>query len=410
MGVSEQDAFLSASSYLPDAIREVVQALSPTSRDLVHEIRLRADAPLTLSCTDGEFYLTRSGGRTSIRQPNVLFCTSADVTDCVRRLCDFSLHSHQEQWRQGFVSARGCRAGIGGVVVTEAGRPVSFREMRSVCLRIARTHVGCAKPLLPYLLAGDRVQSAILCGAPSSGKTSLLRDLACELSGGVSGRRFRVAVIDERGELDAGGCLSECDVLTGISKAEGLRQAVRCLAPDVVLFDEWATREEALAVQDAAACGVAVITSCHSPTLAALCRRPVAREWLRSGTVTWAVELSGHTAPGKIAHIREVGQNIYEMDRHDLSDIGGRGARTLESGATRLSRAVAGRGGAPDSPRRRADPLFGGADAGVAACAFSKRRVSSSDLFAGGGDLPAVRLSRRLAAGDRAPAGGADRA
>ena len=342
MEMIEQDHFLSASSYLPDAIRAVVQALSPTSRDLVHEIRLRADAPLTLSCTDGEFYLTRSGGRTSIRQPGVVTCTPADVTDCVRRLCDFSLHSHQEQWRQGYVSARGCRAGIGGVVVTEAGRPVSFREMRSVCLRVARTHPGCAKPLLPYLLAGGRVQSAILCGAPSSGKTSLLRDIAHELSGGGAGRRFRVAVIDERGELDVDGCLSECDVLTGIPKAGGLSQAVRCLSPDAVLFDEWATREEALAVQDAAACGVAVITSCHSPTLSALYRRPVAREWLRSGTVTWVAELTGHTAPGKVAHIREVGRSIDEMDRHDLPDFGGLGARTVESGAALVSRAMAG--------------------------------------------------------------------
>ena len=337
MEKSEQDAFLSAAVYLPDRIRAVVQALPKTSRDLVHEIRLRADAPLTVSCTDGEFYLTRSGERTSIRQPGVVTCTGADVTDCVRRLCDFSLHSHQEQWRQGFVSARGCRAGIGGVVVTEHGRPISFREMRSVCLRVARTHPGCAKPLLPYLLAGGHIQSAIVCGAPSSGKTTLLRDIARQLSGGVSGRRFRVAVIDERGELDLGGCLSECDVLTGISKAEGLSQAVRCLSPDVVLFDEWATCEEALAVQDAAACGVAVITSCHSTAFSEL-----AREWLRSGTIAYAVELRGHTAPGEVAHIREVGRDIYEMDRHDLPDIGGCRAWAVENGAARLSRTVAG--------------------------------------------------------------------
>ena len=114
------------------------------------------------------------------------------------------------------------------------------------------------------------------------------------------------------------------------------------MAQDVVLFDEWATREEALAVQDAAACGVAVITSCHSPTLADLYRRPVAREWLCSGTITWAVELVGHTAPGEIAHIQEVGQDNDEMDWHDLSGISGRGAGSLEIGAACVSYAVAG--------------------------------------------------------------------
>jgi len=336
------DAFLTAASYLPDSLRLPVRSIPPDEAALVHEIRLRANAPLTLSCTDGEFYLTGSGKRTSIRQPGVATCTAEDVTDCVRRLCDYSLHTHQEQWRQGYVSAHGCRAGIGGTVVTECGRPVSFREMRSVCLRVARVHPGCAKPLLPYLIADGRVQSAVLCGAPSSGKTSLLRDLACQLATGFSGRRFRVAVVDERGELDIDGCLAECDLLTGIGKAEGLMQAVRCLAPDAVLFDEWSTREEALAVQNAAACGVAVITTCHSPTLAALYRRPAAREWLLSGTVTWAVELAGHTAPGEMAHIREVGRWVHEMDGADLLSAGGRGAGTVESGAARVSRTVVG--------------------------------------------------------------------
>ena len=86
--------------------------------------------------------------------------------------------------------------------------------------------------------------STLICGEPASGKTSLLRDLARGLSSGDYGEIRRVAVVDERGELSGAGELPLCDVLRGCPKAEGIQQAVRCLSPEVVLFDELGSREE----------------------------------------------------------------------------------------------------------------------------------------------------------------------
>lgn len=107
---------------------------------------------------------------------------------------------------------------------------------------------GCADPLLNRLLQGGRIAGALICGEPSSGKTSLLRDMARQLSDGSRGRRYHVAVVDERGELGADRGLPECDVLLYCPKEKGIEQAVRCLAPDVVLFDELGTPEETRAV------------------------------------------------------------------------------------------------------------------------------------------------------------------
>ena len=73
-----------------------------------------------------------------------------------------------------------------------------------------------------------------LIGNPNCGKTTLLRDLAAQLAA----RRYRVAVVDERGELSWEDTLKGCDVLRGYPKAVGIRQAVRCLAPDYILLDE----------------------------------------------------------------------------------------------------------------------------------------------------------------------------
>ncbi len=84
----------------------------------------------------------------------------------------------------------------------------------------------------------------LLVGAPSSGKTTVLRDIARQLSSGSVGAIRRVAVIDERGELAGvykgmrGIFLGLAARLDGYPKAQGILQAVRSLAPDYILCDE----------------------------------------------------------------------------------------------------------------------------------------------------------------------------
>ena len=183
-------------------------------------------------------------------------CTKQELEETFEALCEYSVHSHQQELRQGYISTRsGCRAGVAGTTVVEGGRVVSMRSITSLCIRVARPHPGCAASLARALTdSRGRVHSALLCGEPSSGKSSLLRDLARQLSQGLTGRRYRVSVIDERGELsgvpEAPGqaSLRNCDVLLYCPKPAGIGQAVRCLAPDVLLFDELGVRADPEAV------------------------------------------------------------------------------------------------------------------------------------------------------------------
>ena len=78
----------------------------------------------------------------------------------------------------------------------------------------------------------------LIVGIPASGKTTLLRDLIRQMASGNLGRIYKVAVVDERGELgasfrgepqnDLGYC---CDLLDGYPKGEGMNLALRTLSP-----------------------------------------------------------------------------------------------------------------------------------------------------------------------------------
>lgn len=296
--------FQNAIACLPTSIRAVLEKTASQVQRDTQEIRLRVGAPLTLSTGNRELLVTSSGETTELWRTSLYVCSQEQITDCFQSLCEYSVHTHQQEICHGYISTRtGCRAGLAGTVVVEDGEIVSMRQVTSICLRIARNHEGCASSVLPALMDNNRIRGALLCGEPSSGKTSLLRDIANQLSAGNRGRRCRVAVIDERGELSYGNTLKNCDVLLYSPKGAGIQQAVRCLAPDVVIFDELGTMEETQAVIAGLNAGVAVITSAHGRNLADLQRRPPVAAALHTGAFERVVLLEGRLHPGVAAQV-----------------------------------------------------------------------------------------------------------
>ncbi len=327
------EEFTAAAAYLPPAIREAVLRMPWESQRITQEIRLRAGAPVALSTPAGELLVTQSGQVREHGTEGALICDAAQVEDCFQRLCDYSVHAHQQEIRQGYISTRnGCRAGIAGSVVTENGAIVAMRQVTSICLRIARRHDGCAQSLAAALTDTGGVHSALLAGEPSSGKTSLLRDLARQLASGRFGRRYRTAVVDERGELSANGGLTGCDVLLHCPKGEGIQLAVRCLAPDVVFFDEIGSMEEVQAVTAGLNAGVPAIASAHCRDLPSLLRRAPIRAALESGAFDFVVLLEGRRTPGSWHRILSW-EDVYAEGRGSAADCGGRGVSGVYSGS-----------------------------------------------------------------------------
>ena len=281
--------------YLPPEWVENLSALSVSERNAIQEIRLRANAPVMLSTPTGERFFG-SSSVTTLQQPDTIICRREQLEACFLRFCEESVYAHEEELRQGYIAVPGgIRVGVAATAVSEDGRVSAVRQVTSLCVRLPRRHVGCAASLLSLVHTCDGIQSTLLVGEPSSGKTSLLRDLAATLAA----RGVRVAVVDERGELGGVDGLMGCDVLRGYTKSVGILQAVRCLAPQVVLFDELGDEEERNAVCACANAGVAVIASLHGNSPQALQKKPSVHRLVEQGVFGQWVFLQGRYAPGE---------------------------------------------------------------------------------------------------------------
>lgn len=322
--------FVQAIAYLPPHIQQAMQQLPSALQEDIHEIRLREEAPVVLSTSHGDYLLTREGQTTTIPVPHLLICTHAQIEGCFLQLCEYSVHSHQREILQGYISTRqGFRVGIAGCAVMEQGEMVSMRKITSLCIRVFRPHDGCADTLLAGIFDRGRLQSTLICGEPSSGKSSLLRDAARQLSGGYQDRRFRVSVIDERGELSADKGLRGCDVLLHFPKGAGIQQAVRCLAPDAVVFDELGDMQEAQAVVAGLNAGVAALSTAHGASVADVLRRPPVAYALQNGGFEQIAFLSGRKEPGKIESILKVEDVLRERMRIVADSADGSGHRPV---------------------------------------------------------------------------------
>ena len=310
--------------YLPSAW---VDALAQVT-DGIQEIRLRADAPVVVSLAHGERFLT-GHGLSLVRQSDVFFCSRRQLEACFFAFCGHSVYAHQWELEQGYIAVEGgIRVGVAGTAVVCNGTVSSVQNVTALCIRLPRRVAGCARPLVPLVAEGE---NTLLVGPPSCGKTTLLRDLAVQLSA----CHRRVAVVDERGELSWEDTLKGCDVLRGYPKAVGIRQAVRCLAPDYILLDELGDGAEIQAVADCAHAGVAVVATMHGYHPVQMAAQPVVRELIGRRIFTRWIFLEGRDRPGQIRdwYIPEVTPDGVDWRTVDCGRRGGDGAVCLPPSA-----------------------------------------------------------------------------
>ena len=312
------EGYEQAVSSLPERLQKPLQRIPTDIKKAVHEIRLRREAPVLLSGAKTDWFITEDGQPTTLPIPHLLCCTTSQIEGCFLHLCDYSIHTHQQEIIQGYIAAScGLRIGVAGQAVFGNGQIMSLRNITSLCVRVHRHHKGLADELLNQITTGGHLSSTLICGEPSSGKTSLLWDIARQLSDGIHDRRYRVSVIDERGELSAKKGLNHCDVLLHFPKGAGIEQAVRCLAPDVVMFDELGNIQESEAIISGLHAGVTAISSAHGHTLSDILQRPPVYYALRQGGFEKIALLSGRDQPGKVRQI----YNVEDLWHEDLWHI-----------------------------------------------------------------------------------------
>ncbi len=250
-------------SCLPGGVCRELTRLAADNTDFadrLSEIRLRV----------GKYAAITYGGRNLLLSHIV---TLAELSAVFERLSRGSLYRFRESLLLGYLTAFGCRIGVGGRAVTEDGSIVGMGEVFSLSIRIPHSIPGAGA-------VGERVfrrlggrRGLLAYSPPGVGKTTFLRDLAARLSLGP--RALRVAVVDARGELYDGRLspAAQIDYLFGYPLAAGIEIATRTLSPEVIVCDEIGSYEEAEAVLSVIGAGVPILASAHAGDMKELLSR-----------------------------------------------------------------------------------------------------------------------------------------
>lgn len=296
-------AFTKAVQLVVGELRTPLLALSEREKSRTYEVRLRAGAPVMLTTADGTRFVERSGKLCESPDGDLLRSSEENIRQTFLSLCDYSVLSHEKQIASGFLTIPGGhRAGIcGKAVLSPEGKVQSLSSVTSINLRIARVIPGVSASLCDALFR-DGLRSVIVAGPPSSGKTTLLRDMARRLSEGACGTFYRTSVMDSREEF---GTLPYCDLFRGFRKADGIECALRSMAPQVIVCDEIATDRDVQALNIGFASGASFVVSMHAQNEQEIAKRKIFRSLSETGQFSDVVFLSAD-APCIVRAVRPV--------------------------------------------------------------------------------------------------------
>lgn len=288
---------------LPPWLAQPLAELPPQAVGTIHELRLRVGSGVALNQMGRQGLLEqRADCPPALRG---LRLTAAQMEEILYALCDGSVHTHQTELAEGYLTTRtGCRVGIGGQFAEREGGGVLLQAVSSFNFRIARVR-ECRLPAELLQTLQQRFTGMLLIGEPDSGKTTLLRQIARTLAG----QDRLVSVLDERGELfppDRPDAAEGLDRIAGLPKARAVQMALRTLAPQVILLDELGSLRETAALEQGFWSGVDFIASVHASGPEDALRRPQVQYLQRRGMLQVLVVLAGRTAPGRIREVRRL--------------------------------------------------------------------------------------------------------
>ncbi len=273
-------------------------------KEQIYEFRIKVGKPIIVYSKHGESIMS-------------YISTKEDMRSIVQKISNYSLYAYEEDIRQGFITIKGGhRIGIAGECVMEKGEVKTIRNISSVNVRICREVIGASDKVMKYIASKSRIYNTIIISPPKCGKTTILRDIARNISNGMSilglnGKK--VVVVDERSEI--GACHLgvpqtdlglRTDVLDNCLKREGLIMAIRSLSPEVLICDEIGTQGDIESLIMAFNSGVNIITTIHGFTIEDLYKRKVLSDLLNNQILERAIILSNRNGVGTI-------ENVYSL-------------------------------------------------------------------------------------------------
>ena len=254
-------------SFLPNDVQNAVAKLN---FNFLSEIRLRRGQPVIIEYKGEYKYINAFG----ITDKSSSLITVNEIEPIILSATNGCIYNFTEQMKSGFITVgNGVRIGIAGEYVTQKGEVTAIKDITSLNIRIPHNIAGCAEFVFNSLFF-DGLHSTLLYSKPGLGKTTMLRDLAINLS---KTQKYNILIFDERNEISAicGQCGYDLgdrtDVVRCYEKKSAIASAIRAMKPHVIITDELYGADDMQSVRYAADCGITVIASSH------ICNRDILR-------------------------------------------------------------------------------------------------------------------------------------
>ncbi|MCM0650379.1 stage III sporulation protein AA [Clostridium swellfunianum] len=291
---------------LPQHIRNEVISLKGVEK--LQELRLKVNKPLMFQVGNEEVV---SNYKASIQ----------DIKLILQHISNYSIYAYEEEIKQGYLTIKGGhRVGLCGSCVIEDNKIKTIKSFGSLNIRISKEIEGCSNKIIPFILRESDTLNTIVISPPRCGKTTLLRDIARNLSDGMPQLKLKgkkLCIIDERSEISA--CFNaipqmnvgiRTDVLDNCPKAEGIMMAIRSMSPEIIVCDEIGTHKDMESILMALNSGVSLITTIHGYGIEDLYNRAVFKEIVENQVFKRAIVLSSRNGAGTIEY-------IYDFDKKD---------------------------------------------------------------------------------------------
>ncbi len=273
----KDECFNSAIEFLPVRIRNILEKIPDEIKNTVYEVRLRKNCAISLSSCNGIMFVKENGTTTFLYGNFLVKTDEEEIKRAFEGLCEYSVYSHKNEIAAGFITLKGGhRVGICGRGIYQGENLVNVRDISSLNVRIARDIKNSSDEIIRKVFNG-KLKSVIISGPPCSGKTTILRDIAKQVANGNTGQYYKVAVVDERGEISPENCFENCpntDILSFYKKSDGIMTALRCMSPDLIVCDEIGFSDECEKIKSGLNSGVNFAVSLHASDEKELFNKP----------------------------------------------------------------------------------------------------------------------------------------